>query len=298
MELRHLRYFVVVAEELHFNRAAERLHMQQPPLSTQIRQLEKELDVKLLERTTRSVQLTEAGSAFLDKAREILHLVEGSADVARRAAQGIIGELQMGFSGSATYSTLPVVASIFREEFPHAALGTQGELLSAPLVEGLLQRRLDVCFGRLRYDVPELDSFVVREEELSVILPARHRLAENDEIDLAELAGDDFVTPTGRAGSAIYEATIQACKTAGFFPTIVQETSQTATLVSLVASGFGVALAPESVRHLNITGAAHRRLSSPRVPTELQAIWRRDNDAPLLRQFLRAIESRRAELAI
>lgn len=298
MELRHLRYFVVVAEELHFNRAAERLHIQQPPLSTQIRQLERELDVQLFERTTRSVRLTEAGTVFLEKAREILDLVEVLPDVARRASKGITGQLTIGFSGSATYSALPIVARIFRDEFPHASLDTQGELLSTPLIEGLLHRRFDVCFGRVRFGVPELDSRLIRDEELSVFLASDHPLADQTEVQLSDLAHDDFVTPNSRAGSAIYETTIQACLDAGFFPNIVQETSETATLVSLVAGGFGVALAPESVRHLNITGAVHRRLAAPRAHTELRIIWRRADQSPLLRRFLTAVESRKDELLL
>lgn len=298
MELRHLRYFVVVAEELHFNRAAERLHIQQPPLSTQIRQLERELGVQLFERTTRSVALTEAGAEFLAQARAILDSVDESVEAARRAANGLAGTLRVGFSGTATYSLLPIIARLVRQELPGAALRTQGELLAAPLTDALLNNRLDVGFGRLHYAQPGLQSQVIRRELLSVMLPEEHPLADRDAIDLHDLADDPFVTTPSRAGSAIFEATIAACKTAGFFPQIIQEASQTATLVSLVAGGFGVALMPESVRHLRVTGAVHRPLASPVTHTELQLIWPTDADAPLLKRFLSIVTERADELAV
>ena len=290
MELRHLRYFLAVAEELHFNRAAQRLHMQQPPLSHQIRQLEKELGVQLFRRTTRSVALTEAGQAFLHQTRSILALVEDSPEVARRASQGMTGRLGVGFTGSTTYELLPVVAGAFRRAFPDAVLQVEGEMLSPAQVEALLSGRLDVCFGWIRLAQPELETRVLRRERLAVVLPEDHRLAGRESVRLGDLAEDPFVTYPGHWGSTMYQLTMQACRDSGFSPRIVQEVSQTATLVSLVAAGFGVAVAPASVRHLTVTGAVLRPLEFPVVESELVVAWRRDNDLPLLQRFLDMVQ--------
>lgn len=286
MEIRHLRYFVVVAEELHFNRAAERLHIQQPPLSRQIRQLEKEIGAELFQRTTRSVKLTAAGRAFEKEALEILRMVDSSAAAAQRAAQGITGRLRVGFTGSNTYSLLPIVASNFRQAFPDAELHAEGEMLSPAQSEALMTGRLDACFGRLAFPLPELEARVVWAERLAVVLPRGHRLAGEARIRLDDLAGDPFVTYHSRVGSTMFEATIATCKAAGFSPHIIQEVTQTSTLIALVAAGFGVALAPESVRHIQVTGAVHKPLEWPIASSDLVLAWRRDNDLPLLHRFI------------
>lgn len=290
MEIRHLRYFVVVAEELHFNRAAERLHMQQPPLSRQIRQLEKEIGAELFHRTTRSVKLTEAGHAFEVEARAILGMVDKSRSVAIRAAQGLTGRLGVGFTGSNTYSILPMVARRFHQEFPDAELHAQGEMLTPAQQNALLTRELDLCFGREELVGPEFASRVLYSEAISVLLPEHHRLAGQESIRLDELADDPFVTYPSRYGSTMFELTIDTCRKAGFSPHIVQEVTQTSTLVSLVAAGFGVALSPESVQHIQVTGAVHKPLAWPAATSDLVLAWRKDNDLPLLARFLEMLE--------
>lgn len=291
MEIRHLRYFIAVAEELHFNRAAKRLHMQQPPLSRQIRQLEKEIGAELLKRTTRSVELTAAGRAFEAEARAILQLVDRAPEVAGRAARGSTGRLAVGFTGSNTYSLLPRLASRFHEEFPNAELHAEGEMLSPAQAEALLEGRLDACFGRLAYKLPELKSHVIMAEPLVAILPRTHKLADAASISLDQLAGDPFVTYPSRYGSIMYELTIETCIEAGFTPNVVQTVTQTSTLVSLIAAGFGVALAPRSVEHIQVTGAIHKPLSWPTVSSDVILAWRRDNELPLLSRFLEMVAS-------
>ena len=286
MEIRHLRYFLVVAEELHFNRAAELLHMQQPPLSRQIRQLESEVGVELFVRTTRSVHLTEAGKAFAREARAILEMFDRSPQVAVRAARGMTGRLGVGFTGSNTYSLLPLLASQFREQFPDAEIVAEGEMLAPAQEEALLSGRLDACFGRKEVALPEIESRVMWSEPLSVVLSAHHRLAKRTEVDLADLADDPFVTYPSRFGSTMFELTINACELAGFSPRIVQEVTQTSTLMCLVAAGFGVALAPQSVQHIRVTGAVCKPLISPQVSSDLVLAWRRDNRLPLLHRFV------------
>ncbi|MGY2084431.1 LysR family transcriptional regulator [Blastococcus sp. SYSU DS0539] len=289
MELRHLRYFVTVGEELHFNRAAQRLHIQQPPLSQQIRQLERELGVDLFVRTTRSVKLTAAGQALMDQAYTILKSVDEAHGIAVRAAQGLTGTLTIGFTGSATYALLPRIAAAFRKRAPAAALVAQGEMLTPAQVEALLDGRLDVGFGRLVFAVPELSTRVVETEPLTIVLPADHRLAKEAAVDLRDLAEEAFLSLPGRWGSTFYDLTIQACADAGFSPRIVQEVSQTATLVSFVAAGFGVALVPQSCHHITVTGAVHRPLKGPPLETDLVMAWRKDDDSPLLRRFLEIV---------
>jgi DNA-binding transcriptional LysR family regulator len=286
VELRHLRYFLVVAEELHFNRAAERLHMQQPPLSRQIRQLEKAIGTDLFHRTTRSVSLTPAGRAFEDEARKILRAVDGSAEVAQQAALGVTGRLGVGFTGSNTYSLLPLVASTFRKEMPNAVLHAEGEMLAPAQTEALITRQLDVCFGRKRPPNPEIESRVIWQEPLSVVLPQNHHLAGEEAIRVADLADENFVTYPSRTGSVMFELTMSTCVEAGFAPRIVQEATQTSTLVSLVAAGFGVAIAPQSVQHIQVAGAVHRPLVGQHAVSDLVLAWRRDNDFPLLHRFL------------
>jgi DNA-binding transcriptional LysR family regulator len=289
VELRHLRYFVAVGEELHFNRAAERLHIQQPPLSQQIRQLEQELGVELFVRTTRSVKLTEAGRALMDQAYLILNAVQDAREIAARAAQGLTGTVTVGFTGSATYALLPRIAAAFRRSTPTAALMAQGEMLTAAQVEGLLDRRLDVAFGRLIFDVPELNTCVVETEPMTVVLPADHRLADQAAIDLGDLAEDGFLSMPSRWGSTFHNLTMKACADAGFSPRIVQEVAQTSTLVSFVAAGFGVALVPRSCHHITVTGAVHRPLTGPPVNTDLVMAWRKDNESALLTRFLQVV---------
>lgn len=286
MELRHLRYFLAVAEELHFNRAAQRLHIQQPPLSQQIRQLEKELGVDLFIRTTRNVRLTEAGRTFMEHAYGVIEAVEDAGEAAVLAARGLTGKLRVGFTGSATYALLPLIAETFRKTYPNAVLEAEGELVTSAQVTGLLSRQLDVAFGRLIFPTPELESRVVRREHLIVVLPAGHSLAAHESISISDLADQQFVTLPGRWGSTTYELTIQACADAGFSPQIRQEVSQTATLIGLVAAGFGVALVPESCRHINVTGAVYRPIAGAAPRSDVVMAWRADNELPLLRQFL------------
>ncbi|PRZ43945.1 DNA-binding transcriptional LysR family regulator [Antricoccus suffuscus] len=286
MELRHLRYFLAVAEELHFNRAAQRLQIQQPPLSQQIRQLETELGVDLFVRTTRSVRLTEAGRTFMEHAYEAIEVVERARKAAVMAAQGLTGKLRVGFTGSATYALLPLVAKRFKEAYPNAALEARGELITSAQVAALLSRQLDVAFGRLLAPVPELELRVVRRERLEVALPADHPLTACESVRVADLADQNFVTLPGRWGSTTYELTIRACADAGFSPHVLQEVSQTSTVIGLVAAGFGVALVPESCRHINVTGAVYRPIAGEAPRSDVVMAWRRNNEMPLLRQFL------------
>ncbi|HYH89649.1 MAG TPA: LysR substrate-binding domain-containing protein [Solirubrobacteraceae bacterium] len=292
VELRHLRYFVAVAEERHFGRAAERLHIAQPPLSQQIRRLEAELGVTLLHRTTRSVEVAPAGEVLLVRAREILAAVDGATEDTRRAARGEFGRLAVGFTGSATYELLPKLADALRRALPGVVLDLRGELLTPAQVASLLDGTLDL--GLLRPPVREraLAVEVVRREPLVAVLPQAHPLAAADSVPLEELEGEPFVVYPSHFRSVVHDAVEETCEAHGFLPRVALEVSETSTLVSFVAAGLGVSLVPESVRHMTVRGAVYRPLAGDAAMVELAVAWRRDDSTAVLERALEVIRSR------
>jgi DNA-binding transcriptional LysR family regulator len=295
VELRHLRYFVAVAEERHFGRAAARLHIAQPPLSQQIRRFEAELGEPLLFRTTRSVDLSPAGEVMLERGREILAAVDSAIEDARRAARGEYGRLAIGFTGSSTYALLPALAAALRQELPGVVLDLQGELLTPAQVARLLDGTLDL--GLLRPPVHERDlsTEVLRSEPLIAVLPQSHPLADSDVIPLEQLEGEPFVTYPSHFRSVLHDAVEDACEAHGFTPLAAHEVAETATLVSFVAAGLGVSLVPASVRNMTVQGAIYRPLAQDATRVELAAAWRRDDDRPVL---ARALDVTRRDLRL
>lgn len=288
MELRHLRYFVAVAEELHFGRAAERLFIAQPPLSQQIQQLERELGVALFLRTSRRVQLTPAGDVFLSEARQILTGLENAVQAARRAARGETGWLGIGFAASATYDLLPAVLHDFRARFPEIALSLM-ELNAAEQVLALLDRSIHVGFARPYVELPEVSAAAVLREPFLVALPEAHRLASLPELSLAELSKEAFVSFPEQPSPSYAQAVRAACESAGFTPHVVQEVREMQTAISLVAAGLGIALLPASVQHLHRDGVVYRALREPAPRTELAVVSRKDDPSPVLQNFLAVV---------
>ena len=280
LNLESVRRFVVVAEECHFGRAAERLHIAQPPLSQAIRQLEFDLGVELLARTTRQVALTPAGELYLERARAILASADAASDAAVRVAAGELGRVAIGFTGSATYDLLPSLARVLRAEFPGLWLDLKCELLTPDQVAGLLDKTLDLGFLRPPVRHPDIELRVLRREPLMAVLPAEHPLAARPSVRLAELRDEPFVTYPSRRRSVVHDAVLDACAEAGFVPAKVQEVRETATLVSLVAAGLGVALVPASVQHLRITGASYRPLTGASTEVELALATRAGDTSP------------------
>jgi DNA-binding transcriptional LysR family regulator len=289
VELRHLRYFVAVAEERHFGRAAARLHISQPPLSQQIRRFEAELGEPLLYRTTRSVELSPAGEVLLERARDILGAVDAAIDDARRAARGEYGRLAVGVTGSSTYELLPALAAALRRELPGVTLDLRGELLTPAQVARLLDGTLDL--GLLRPPVHERDlsTEVLRSEPLIAVLPESHPLANVEAVPLEQLEGEPFVTYPSHFRSVLHDAVEDACAAHGFKPAAAHEVAETATLVSFVAAGLGVSLVPASVRNMTVQGAVYRPLAGDATRVELAAAWRRDDDRPVLARALDVI---------
>ena len=291
MELRHVEYFVAVAEELSFTRAAERLHIAQSPVSHQVKKLEKELGVDLFERTTRSVLLTEAGRIFYDECIVLLAASQRAAESARLAGKGQLGRLSLAFTGSATYELMPLLVSAYHQRFPGVILDVRSEMLTPAQVDGLLDGTISVGLLRPPVVAGGLVVEVLRQEPLVALLPVNHPAAGSIQIDMADLRDERFVVYPSSPPSSVYQATVAACRQAGFIPTIAQEATETSTLVALVAAGLGVALAPASVRHLRINGVTHRPLRDPSATVPLAMAYRDGPISPLLRGYLETSRS-------
>ncbi|WP_028659364.1 LysR substrate-binding domain-containing protein [Nocardioides insulae] len=285
MELRHLRYFVAVAEELHFGRAAARLHMAQPPLSQAIRQLEAELGVELLRRSTRRVELTEAGTRYLDRAHGILGRIDAAGEEARRYASGHAGHLTLGCVGSATYSLLPALARALREELPGLEVTFRGEMLVPELVTALENHEIDLAIMRPPVDVSRINLRTVRRDRLIVVLPEGHRLTRRTVLRIQDLRAEDLVMHSG--GSVMNDLVLQLIRTAGFVPRIRHEVGETSTLVTFVAAGLGIAVAPDTVAELGVSGATYRPLLPEGLGVDLVAGTRAGDESP---QVVRALE--------
>ncbi|MGW5863261.1 LysR family transcriptional regulator [Streptomyces sp. NPDC055239] len=257
MELRQVRYFLALAEECHFGRAAARLHIAQPALSQQIKQLERELGTPLFHRSTRHVELTEAGRHLTGYARTLLTEAERARVHMTELATGHAGRVSVGFIGTATYDVLPRVARTVRSRLPHITLDLHGELLTPQLADGLLDGTYDLAVFRSRTATQDLDITPLRTEPLVAVLPSHHPLADSRQISLDSLAGEPFVIHPAQARSAMYDRVLSACHRAGFQPSPLVEVGETATLVVLVAAGHGVALVPESVQSLRLDGVTY-----------------------------------------
>jgi len=291
MELRRLQYFVVVAEECHFGRAAARLRMAQPPLSQQIKHLEAEIGVTLFTRSTRKVELTPTGERFLERARQILTSLDNAVEEAGRIAEGMLGTLAIGFTGSATYDLLPTLARVLRSELPGIELDLKGEMLTPVQVAALLDGTLDLAFLRPPVRSPDIDVRVLRREPLIAVLPEAHPLASREKVNLADLRDEPFISYPSHNRSVVYETVIEACQHSGFTPARVHEVGETSTLVSFVAAGLGVALVPASVRHLQITGARYMPLAGNTREVELALATRLGERSPQVARVRARAES-------
>jgi DNA-binding transcriptional LysR family regulator len=281
MELRHLRYFVVVAEELHFRRAAERLHMSQPPLSQQIRALEEELDVILLERSRRRVELTAAGAAFYERARDILASVEDAGRVVRRVHRGEVGRLAVGFVGSAMYSLVPEVLGAFVGRYAAVELHLR-ELTTAAQLRQLESGQIDVGFIRPPSGRTGLAFETVEREPVVVALPESHPLAAAPELELEQLSGETLVL-LGRDESPGVRDSLAAATE--LVQGDVLEVREMQTAVALVRAGVGISLVPGSVRALAREGVVYRGLRSGGPSVELAMAWRAEDRSPVLTAF-------------
>ncbi|MES2027184.1 MAG: LysR family transcriptional regulator [Pseudomonadota bacterium] len=279
IDLRLLRYFVVVAEEGHLTKAAQRIGIQQPPLSQQIRALEKELGVTLFRRLPRGMELTESGHALLIDARIILDQVNTTIEGVRRISQGELGRIAVGFTESASlHPFIPAVIRAFRQVSPGVTLAVE-ESNTSDLVEALRQNRVDVAFIRSPIgNAAGLKMETMLVEEMIVALPATHPLAQNKRrksLPLTALAEESFILNRRPSGPGLYDTVIAACRVAGFSPKVTLEARKNLSTLSLVAAGLGISIVPASIRHVQLEEVVYLKLDqAPGLRAPLHLAYR------------------------
>lgn len=289
MELRHLRYFAAVSETCHFGQAAASLHVAQPALSYAIRQLESELDVTLLNRTTRQVAPTPAGEYFKAAADRILADLDGAVERVRRIGAGRSGVVRLGLTGIIAFSHLPRIARAVRQALPGIELDITSDLLTPMQCQALAAEQIDVGVLRPPLVGEGLESRTIDAESLVLVVAADHRLAEEPVISVADLRSEPFVMYDSR-DSAVNDAAVRACRQAGFAPNRAHEASGTPVLLALVAAGLGVALLPSSVRTLPMAGLTIRDLGDAGA-IDVALAWRSGSDNPIVEAVAAAIGS-------
>jgi DNA-binding transcriptional LysR family regulator len=293
MELRQLKYFITVAEELNFRRAAERLFMEQPPLSRQIRQLEDELNVELFHRSTRGVMLTQAGQAFLDEARLTLSQAERAAHVAQQVGQG--KKLKIGLSICAFNRMLPEIIQAYRQQSPDVVV-TLTEMSTEAQIQALLSNAIDIGFVHAPISHPALLMVTLLSEPLVVALPPDHPLIHQEEINMQSLESEPFMVCPEAVKPDLYAQIMQLCQQAGFSPRIVQEASPPEVLLGLVASGMGISLVATGAETRHSAGVVYRPLTTPSPTLETAAAWRKQSNSLVLNDFLMLVKQRYSSL--
>lgn len=286
MELRHLRYFVMTAEELNVTRAAARLGIAQPPLTQQIKALEHELGVPLFARLGRRIVLTDAGTLFLVEARAVLARADQAVSVARSAGTGETGTLRVGFTGSAGFN--PAVTSIlsrFRATWPRVELSLE-ESRTSRLLDALGNGTIDAAFIRPPLGRADLGSRFVSQEPLVVAVPLHHRLAARRRVTLLDLQDDAFILYPRHGGFGLSETVVAACITAGFQPRVAQHSPQMTSTINLVAASIGIAIVPHCMRPLRPDAVRFLAIAHAGLTAELRLAYREPNASPLLRNLL------------
>ena len=287
MELRHIRYFLAVAEEQHFTRAAAKVGIGQPPLSQQIKDLEREVGAALFHRLAHGAELTEAGKAFLAGVKEMPLIAERATKAARRAARGEKGSLRVGFTASATFNVVvPSTIRAFRGAYPDVDL-TLEEDNTAPLITRLRGGTLDAAF--LRPGTPGAEELQLRrlpEEPMVAALPKDHPAAALKKVHLAILKDEPFLLFPREIAPTVYDTVVDACRKAGFEPVISQFAPHYSTIVNLVAAGLGVSTVPASMMQVRVTGVAYRPIAGQSPTTRLALAFRRGETSPVVRNFI------------
>jgi DNA-binding transcriptional LysR family regulator len=279
MELRHLTSFVAVAEELNFGRAAARLHMSQPPLSQQIKALERDLGVSLFQRNTRSVRLTAAGAAMLDPVRDVLTAVAVARRSAIAAGKGEVGHVSFGFAGVSSAAMLPVLTHAIRAYLPGIELTLQGPLYSGETIGKIVEGTLDLGFATVSHH-GGLGWRLVRQDRFLVAVTDSHRFAGARELRLSDLEGESFITFPAARGSELRSIFMAACSDAGFVPRIVQEAPDSLSLLSMVGAGVGIALVVNAAEIIKLEHVKLIPLAEPLLSLPVSLVWRKDNDSP------------------
>ena len=293
MDLRHLRYFVAVAEERHFTRAAERLGIKQPPLSLQIKQLEQELGTPLFRRLTRGVELTEPGTLLLNEARQILEQVERTKANVQRRARAETGRIRVGFAGATYFQPrVPGLIQAFRKRYPNVLL-LPVQSNTPQLVEALRSGSVDVAF--VRPPLGDGDGIAVHplvEEPMRIVLPSKHPQTRERSVSLATLAHETFILFPRAIGPGFHDSIIASCQRAGFSPILGQEAPQISSIVHLVAAGFGISIVPHSIEQIRADGIVYIPIKgeAPRAPISLAV--HKDNRSAAIRNFVALVRPR------
>lgn len=289
MDLKQITYFVAVAEELHFGRAAERVGIAQPALSQQIQQLEQELGGALLLRNKRNVALTAAGQLFLEQARILLAQAAHAKTIARQAFSGMVGELSVGFVEAATWSVLPQMVAAYRMQYPQVKLNLQ-HFNTAGQLQALRDGTIHVGMIGLPVDDADLALHLIAEEPYWVALPAGHHLVDRAEIFVADLMREKFIVTNREVGPLYYDKIVKVCLDAGFSPEIVQNANEMLTVLSIVSCGIGIALIHESAKNLRSDLVYKPLQGTEQTAYQLSFAWKRENVPPALQGFLRIIK--------
>jgi DNA-binding transcriptional LysR family regulator len=284
IELRHLRYFTAVAEELHFGRAAQRLHLAQPPLSQQIRKLEEIVGYPLFTRTSRSVKLTGAGEVFLERARRTLRNVQEDLEEARSLCRGQAGFLRVGFIGSSMLTSLPAMLGEYRRAYPAVQLQLH-EGHTSDVMRAVASGQWDIGILRDGGPCEGLNVQTLFSEPFLAVVPSTHPLAARRNISAASLRNEPFVFFPPGAGTRAYEKPVSLCEKHGFRPHVVQEAPQWLTLLRLVGAGLGVTIAPACVRQVSTAGVVCLRLRGADVSSDIELAYRVGDDRPIVKAF-------------
>jgi DNA-binding transcriptional LysR family regulator len=288
IELRSLKYFVVVAEELNFGRAANRLQIAQPPLSRQIQRLERELGVELFERLNRRIQLTPAGHVLLQEARQLLLQVEQVISLTQKAGRGEVGQLVVGFEGSFSYDIVPFSFKAFQAQYPDVTLVVH-EMTTGNQQQALLENQIDIGFVVPPIDNTQLSVETVLREKFVLAVPEAHPLATQSEVRIHNLVNEPFVMGPHEKQCGLYLQVLRICEEAGFSPIIVQETNEIQMLLGFVAAGLGISLLPASVRSFQRSGIAYCDLHPPVPEIELAIAWKTEHPSLVLQRFLAVV---------
>jgi DNA-binding transcriptional LysR family regulator len=289
IEIRHLRYFLAVADTLHFGKAAARLGIAQPPLSQQIKNLERTLGYALFDRTTRGVRLTGVGHFFQERARHTVAKLRDDIEMTRRMGAGKEGVLEVGFSGSVMFTSLPKAIEAYRRKNPNVELRLR-ELVTSEQIPALIDGSLSVGFLRDGEWREGLSIEPILREPYIAVLPTAHRLSRKAAILPADLKDEPFVLFARRMGNLAFDRTIACCESAGFRPTIVQDAPQWPTVLRLVAAGLGVSIAPACIERLKMPGVTYRKLRS-RLWTSIDMGMKTGSSNPATQEFLRIVRA-------
>lgn len=291
MELHHLEAFLAVADELHFGRAADRLHMAQPPLSRMIKQLERELGAPLFDRTTRSVRLTTAGAALVRPAQDVLEDVRVARRAVRSAGRGETGRVRMGFAGPSSHLLVGALGREVRERHPGIELSLRSTTYNYEAIRSLMDGELDLAIARWRIQPEGVDFRPIAEEHYVIAVPSSHRLAGRKRVAMADLRDEEFVALPADPGSSVRDAMVELSKEAGFSPNIVQSGPDSWTVMALVAAGVGVTFTLDTaVANVMQTGISVIPLKEGRKATYQQLVWRSGDRNPALLAVLKASE--------